>query len=558
MDIKNIIKNDIYNVLKSYIDIDQVVIEQPKIKSMGDFSVPCFGYCKIMHKSPIQIADFIKENINISNYKKIDILNGYLNLTISDDLLNSKLREMVNSDKFGIELPTKKELFFLDYGGPNVAKPLHVGHMRTAIVGESIKRIIKYMGNDVICDVHLGDYGLQIGEVIYGMIRDNISIDSLDIKYLDKIYPEMNKLCKADENLKNECAEITKKLQDNDSIYQKYFKKIKEVSVSDIKKNYDYLCVSFDLWQGESDAYCYLNDVEKILIQKNLIKSSEGALVVDVQEENDKKSIPPLLFKKSNGAYLYASTDLATIYERVTKYNPDHILYVVDNRQQLHFEQVFRASSKANICNKEKLEFLGYGTVNGSDNRPYKTRNGDTPKLEDLFTSTKEIFISKKESNKDMNIEDIDKIVNAILKYADLENSRERDYIFDLTKFSDVVGKTGPYILYTYLRIDKMIKNSNIKELSNIIYNDVDRDLRFKIINLSNSLNNAFKERKPNYIADYLYELCVLANVFYQNNHLKFLTDDVKKNDWIYILNLTNMIIKQLLNLLVIDIPTIM
>ena len=414
MNIKNIIKNDIYNVLKDYIEIDNIIIEQPKIKSMGDFSIPCFGYSKIMHKSPIEIANFIKENINSINYKKIEVLNGYLNLTISDELLNSKLREMFNNEKFGIELPSKKELYFLDYGGPNVAKPLHVGHMRTAIVGESIKRIIKYMGHNVISDVHLGDYGLQIGEVIYGMIRDNISIDSLDIHYLDKIYPEMNKLCKEDENLKAECAEITKKLQDNDPIYQKYFEKIKEVSVEDIKKNYAYLSVSFDLWQGESDAYNYINDVENILVSKNLIQNSEGALIVDVLEENDKKPIPPLLFKKSNGAYLYASTDLATIYERVTKYNPDHILYVVDNRQELHFEQVFRTCEKADICSRDSLEFLGYGTVNGTDNKPYKTRSGDTPKLENLFESAKEIFISKKESNKDMSTQDIDKIVNAI------------------------------------------------------------------------------------------------------------------------------------------------
>lgn len=558
MDIRDVIKKDIFEVLKEYITFEQIVLEQPKLKNMGDYSVPCFSYAKIMHKSPNDIACFIKENLVSSNYKKIEIVNGYLNLTISDELLNKKIREMYNSEKFGISNPSKKELFFLDYGGPNVAKPLHVGHMRTAIVGESIKRIIKYMGHDTISDVHLGDYGLQIGEVIYGMIRDNIKVEDLDITYLDKIYPEMNKLCKENEQLKQECANITKKLQDNDQLYQDYFKKIKEVSVSDIKKNYDYLSVDFDLWQGESDAYQYLKPVEDILLRKNLLQNSEGALIVDVFEETDKKPVPPLLFKKSNGAYLYASTDIATIYERVTKYNPDHILYVVDNRQELHFSQVFRTCTKAGICESSKLEFLGYGTVNGSDGKPYKTRNGDTPKLENLFKQAKEIFISKKETNKDMSSSDVDKIVNAILKFADLENSRERDYIFDLAKFSDVVGKTGPYILYTYLRINKMIKNSNITELTDIIYNDVDRDLRFKIINLQISLNNAFKERKPNYIADYLYELCVLANVFYQNNHLSNLTDQTKKNDWIYVLTLTNRIIKQLLNLLVIDIPTIM
>ncbi len=558
MDIKKIIRNDLYDVLKDYISFEQIVLEQPKIKTMGDYSVPCFGYAKVLHKSPNDIALFIKEKINPSNYQKIDIVNGYLNLTISDKLINDCLKAMNNSEKFGLKMPSKSELFILDYGGPNVAKPLHVGHLRTAIVGESIKRIIEYMGHKTISDVHLGDYGLQIGEVIYGMISDNKRIEDLDITYLDYIYPEMNKLCKDDDELKQKCAEITKELQDGNTLYYTYFKKIREISAADIKKNYAFLSVNFDLWQGESDAYQYLEVVEGILEKNHLLTSSDGALVVEVAKDDDRKPLPPLVFKKSNGAYLYASTDLATIYERVTKYNPNHILYVVDNRQDLHFEQVFRTVHKAGICDKEKLEFLGYGTVNGSDGRPYKTRNGDTPKLENLFKQAKEIFISKKETNKDMSEDDIDKIVNAILKFADLENARERDYIFDLTKFSDVVGKTGPYILYTYLRINKMIINSNINNLTDIIYNDVDRDLRFKIINLSYALNNAFEERKPNHIADYLYELCVLANVFYQNNHLNNLSDEIKKNDWIYVLTLTNKIIKQLLNLLVIDIPTIM
>lgn len=558
MDIKKIIKNDLYDVLKDYISLEQIILEQPKIKTMGDYSVPCFGYAKILHKSPNDIALFIKENINPNNYQKIDIVNGYLNLTISDKLLNDCLRNMNNDEKFGLKMPKKSELFILDYGGPNVAKPLHVGHMRTAIVGESIKRIIEYMGHKTLSDVHLGDYGLQIGEVIYGMLYDNKKIEDLDITYLDYIYPKMNKLCKEDENIKQECADITKKLQDGNQLCHEYFKKIKEISVSDIKKNYDYLSVKFDLWQGESDAYQYLRPVEDILEKNNLLIKSDGALVVEVASDDDKKALPPLVFKKSNGAYLYASTDLATIYERVTKYNPDHILYVVDNRQDLHFEQVFRVSDKASICDKSKLEFLGYGTVNGSDGKPYKTRSGDTPKLENLFNQAKEIFISKKEENKNMSEDDIDKIVNAILKFADLENARERDYIFDLSKFSDVVGKTGPYILYTYLRINKMIKNSNINTLTDIIYNDVDRDLRFKIINLSYALKISFEERKPHYIAEYLYDLCVLTNIFYQNNHLNNLNDEVKKNDWIYILTLTNKIIKQLLNLLVIDIPTIM
>ena len=267
--------------------------------------------------------------------------------------------------------------------------------------------------------------------------------------------------------------------------------------------------------------------------------------------------MPPLLCQKSNGAYLYASTDLATILERKKHYNPDHILYVVDNRQSLHFEQVFRASDKAGIMPYNSLEHLGYGTVNGEDGKPYKTRSGETPKLESLFSKAKEIFIQKKESNQNKSEEDINKIVNAILKFADLQNSREKDYIFALNKFSDVSGKTGPYILYTYLRFNKILKEQELKNnLTDNIYNKYDRDLRIKMVEFTSSIMQAFKERKPHYIADYVYNLCVVCNIFYQNNYINSMEDETNKNDWLYILNLANKIIKEMLHLLVIEIPS--
>ncbi len=557
MNIRSIVKKDVYDALGGEVLLDDIIVEQPKVKNLADYSIPCFAFSKIFRKSPMDIACSIKEKINMKNYKNVEVVSGYLNVFISDELLNDKLRKM-NDSSFDMEKVTSPSLYFLDYGGPNVAKPLHVGHMRTAIVGESIKRIIEFVGHKTISDVHFGDYGLQIGEVIYGMLRDGVSIDELSIDYLDKIYPEMNAICKDDESIRCECALIVKKLQDNDPKYIPYFNKIREVSIADIKKNYDFLDVNFDLWLGESDSQKSLIKVEELLKSKNLLKLSDGALVVDVSSDGDKKEIPPLLFKKSNGGYLYASTDIATIYDRVNTYNPDYILYIVDNRQELHFTQVFRTVSKAGIIDKSKLEFLGYGTVNGSDGKPYKTRNGDTPKLSHLFNQASEIFISKREENKNMSKSDIDKIVNSILKFADLSNSRDKDYIFDLSKFSDVTGKTGPYILYTYLRINKIIKNCNKVDFSNIIYNDADRDLRMKLIEFENAINLSFVERRPHYIAEYLYDLCVLANVFYQKNHILDLSDEVNKNDWIYVLSLTNKVIEQLLKLLVIDIPTVM
>lgn len=481
---------------------------------------------------------------------------GFINIVLSDFFINHQIKLMEN-DKFNISSP-QKETYVVDYGGYNIAKPLHIGHLRPTIIGEAIKRILEYNGQDVIGDVHLGDYGLQIGQVIYGVLKDNKAIEDINIDYLNDIYPTISALCKENEDVLKACSKITKELQDGSPIYLPFWKKIYEVSLLDIKDTCAYLGTTFTTWEGESDAYKYLPAVEKILEDKKLLELSDGALVVDVKKEDDTKPMPPLMFKKSNGAYLYQSTDLATIYERKEKYGADHIIYVVDNRQSLHFEQVFRVSDKASILPYKALEHDGNGTVNGPDGRPFKTRKGDAPKLKDLFQNVKDTFISLKETNKDMSDDDLDKIVNAIIKYADLSNDREKDYIFDIEKFSSVVGKTGPYILYTYLRLNKILKEEGKSTiLSDIIYNKADRDLRMQLISLSLNFNLAFKERKPHYIALYLYDLCVSANNFYQQNHIKG-ADDNMKNDWLYILELTNRIIKEMLSLLAIEIPSVM
>lgn len=523
-----------------------------------------FKLAKQYHKNPMEIGEEITCKINeLENFndyfEKVEFVRpGFINITLSNKFINNKLKNMYNNPKFDIKLPSVKETYFMDYGGPNVAKPLHVGHMRTAIVGEAIKRIINYFGHKTISDVHLGDYGLQIGEVIYGLKEKNMNINDLTIKDLDHIYPEMSKRCKEDETLKEKCASITKDLQDGNKEYYEYFKKICEVSVSDIKNIYNYLDVHFDLWLGESDSYPYIPKVEQLLDSKHLLQSSEGARVVYVNRDDDKVEIPPLLFKKANGAYMYPATDLGSIYQRIEDYNPDHILYVVDNRQALHFEQVFRTCQLSGLIDESKLEHLGYGTVNGLDGKPYKTRSGDTPKLQNLFEQVKEIFESAKEENKSKSESDKNIIVNSILKFADLQNSRERDYIFDIEKFSGLVGKTGPYILYTYVRINKILEKftNNINNLTDDIYNNYDRDLRVKLLDLEYELNLAFENRKPNYLVDYIYDLCVLVNAFYQNNHIINLDDEIKRNDWISVLKLSNKIIKEMLNLLAIEIPT--
>lgn len=522
-----------------------------------------FKLTKIYHKSPIEIGEEIIKNLNnIDNFndyfEKVEFCKpGFINITLSNKFINLSLKKMNNNDKFNLNLPNKPDTYVIDYGGPNVAKPLHVGHMRPAIVGESIKRIIDYVGHKTISDVHLGDIGLPIGEVIYAIKRDNLKVKDVTLEYLNKVYPEMSALCKIDENIKNECASIIKDVQDKKD-YLDLWKKICELSVNDIKRLYKYLGVSFDYWYGEADAYDYIPKVKEYLLDKKLLVESNGAKVVFVNKEEDKINYPPLIFEKSNGAYLYESSDLGTLYQRMEDFNPDYVLYVTDARQAMHFEQVFRVCELSGMTSDTKLIHLPFGTINGTDGKPYKTRSGETPKLDALFEEVKQIFISKKETNKDMSEEDINIIVNAILKFADLQNSRDRDYIFDINKFSDTTGKTGPYILYTYLRMNKIVEKyeSNINNLSDKIYNNYDRDLRIGLLDFESYINNAFKEFKPNFIADYIYNICVLMNSFYQNNHIANLTDSENLNDWISVIKLANRIIKEMLNLLIIDIPT--
>ncbi len=520
-----------------------------------------FKLAKMLHENPVVIGNNI-----VAKFKEIDDKNlvsdvvcvgGFVNFTLSDGFINYLLNEMICKPKFNVVMP-KKERIVIDYGGANVAKPLHVGHLRPAIVGESIKRILRFMNQDVISDVHLGDYGLQIGQVIYGLKKESVLVDDIDISVLDMIYPKMSSLCKSDEYVKLQCADITKKLQDGDEEYQRYFKKILEVSIKDIKSNYDYLSVDFDLWYKESDAYKYIPMLTVLLNSQNLLTISDGALVVDVSNDNDKTDIPPFIYQKSNKAYLYGTTDLATILQRKRDFNPDKILYVADARQSLHFTQVFRVSKMIDELKNIDLEFLGLGTINGSDGKPYKTRSGNTPKLKELFKDCKELFKLNREENLSISDSDLDILANSIIKFADLQNNREKEYVFDMQKFSLVVGKTGPYILYTYLRVNKILINNErcIDKLSENIYNNQDRDLRMKLLELDSVMSYTFLNRLPSIMANYLYELCVLLNTFYEKNHINNLEDEKMKEDWILLLSLTNDVIKTLLDLLVIKIPS--
>lgn len=523
-----------------------------------------FQIAKEERKNPIEVGEHITNMINncsdFDDYfdSVVFAKPGFINIKISDKLILNELNKKISSGNFGIEKINEDKTCVIDYGGPNIAKPLHVGHIRPAIIGQSIYEILKEKGYKVIGDVHLGDFGLQMGQVIYGLKKRGLSAKDINIEILQDIYPKMSALCKTDEDVASECRKITKELQDgNNEEYNECFKAMYEASLNDIKRIYKYLGVSFDYWYGERDSYKYMNDLMKFFESKGVLEVDDGAKIIRVAKEDDKKLVPPLIIQGKSGGFLYATSDLATIYQRMKDFKPDYILYVVDNRQSLYFEQVFRACEISGLTNGAILEHDAFGTINGPDGKPFKTRSGETLKLDDLIEQTKQIFISKKESNKNMKPSDIDIIVNSILKFADLQNNREKNYIFDIEKFADVNGKTGPYILYTAVRIRKII-NSNVVEdvLSNKIYNEDDRNLRKKLLEVNNVVTRACDERMPHYIAEFLYDLAVLTNTFYQNNNISNLEDLDNKKDWVNLLSYTYTVMEKLLSLLIIEIPS--
>lgn len=523
-----------------------------------------FKLAKAYHEAPFVIAQKVVQKLmQIKDYDKyfklVEVANpGFINIVLSDALINSTLNKFLEVEHFGL-LCKEPKTYFLDYGGPNVAKPLHVGHLRSAVVGESIKRIIQFAGNKTISDVYLGDFGLQIGEVIYGLKEKGLKPTDVSLELLEEIYPNMSARCKEDEQLKEECAEITKQLQDGNEEYREYWEPILAISKADIKRMYDYLDVHFDIWNGESDAYEYLPGLfEKYSANGKLIKS-DGAYIIPVAQETDSKELPPLIFRKSNGAYLYSSTDIATVFKREQKYCPDKYVYIADLRQSLHFEQFFRASDILGIAKREKFDYCGFGTVNGPDGKPFKTRAGDSPKLDSLFKQVKEVLIQNRPDN-DFKEDDLDILVNAVIKFADLQNNREKEYIFDIEKFSKISGKTGPYILYTYLRLNKILENEDISKLkfSDTIFNEYERKLKLELLTLHKSFKIAYDELLPSYICDFLFEICNIANTFYEHNRINTEEDEIVKNNWLKLIKITTKVIKDMLWLLMIDIPSIM
>jgi len=547
---------------------------------------------KEFKKAPLLIADEVADKLQLSEegniFEKIEAVKpGFINLTLKDEILADYVNEMGETECFGHEKEGKPGKIVIDYGGPNVAKPLHIGHLRSAIIGESIKRIERFVGNEVIGDVHLGDWGLQMGLIITEVKHRNPELPYFDENFtgeypkeapftigeLEEIYPTASAKSKEDEEYKNEALQATALLQSGNRGYMALWNHILSVSVADLKKNYDNLNVSFDLWKKESDAQAYIPEMVEKMKSDGFAHMSEGALVVDVTREDDKKKVPPCIILKSDGASLYSTTDLATIVERVKLFNPTDLLYVVDKRQEMHFEQVFRTAKKTGIAPEElNLIFLGFGTMNGKDGKPFKTREGGVMRLERLISEITE-EVEAKMSDRDMDEEVKHKVARqvglAALKYGDLSNQASKDYVFDLERFTSFEGNTGPYIQYTVVRIrsilDKFIaeKSLNKADLDNFFADKKlvkaatasERELELVIAKFSDMIDLAATEFAPHKVCAYIYEVSNCFSAFYHENHILNEQDETRKYSLLKLSYITEKIIVKCLDLLGIDAP---
>ena len=503
----------------------------------------CMKAAKEYHKAPIQIAEAVvaqlKENPAFSAAEAVKP--GFINLRLAPEYVRDYLMQMSGAEKFGLQGEQEPKTVVIDYGGANVAKPLHVGHIRPAIIGEAVKRIERYMGNRVIGDVHLGDWGLQMGLIIEGIRERQPELPYFDpdfqgtypkeppftISELEQIYPAASARSKEDPEFSARAHEATLKLQQGNPGYMAIWHHVMDVSVADLKKNYQKLNVEFDLWKGESDAEPYIADMVKYLKDGGYAVESQGALVVNVQEPEDKKEIPPCIILKSDGATLYATTDLATLVQREQDYHPDKVLYVVDKRQALHFEQVFRTAKKSHIVPETtELQFLGFGTMNGKDGKPFKTRSGGVMRLEYLISEITDTVKQRILENNIITGDAVDEIAGIIavaaLKYGDLSNLATKDYAFDMDRFSAFEGNTGPYILYTIVRIKSILskyqeKTGKKPEEAVLMapQNQIEKDLMLLISRFADNLQLAYRDTQPNVLCAYIYDLCGAVNRFY-------------------------------------------
>ena len=525
---------------------------------------------KEAHKAPFMIAEEVVARLKGSEYfsKAECVKPGFINLNISDDYLASYLAGEASAEKFGFEAKDMKKVV-VDYGGPNVAKPLHIGHLRAAIIGESVKRISAYTGNDTLGDIHMGDWGLQMGLIIAGM-EDRGMDHMADLDELSEIYPAASEKSKEDEAFREKAMDITFELQHGNEEYLKIWRHIMDISVADLKQNYDRLNVSFDIWKGEADADPYIAPMVESMKKEGYAYESQGALVVDVSEPTDAKEIPPCMILKSDGASLYTTTDLATLVQREEDYKPDAVIYVVDKRQELHFVQVFRAAKKCGIVpEKTELSFLGFGTMNGKDGKPFKTRSGGVMRLETLLEEVYEKCLERmKENGTEMPEAELKdtagKIALAAIKYGDLSNEARKDYIFDIDKFTSFEGNTGPYILYTMVRIKSILRKykENGGETDGLKLlppsNPAEKALMMNLTGFVPMIEGAWKDLAPHRICAYIYQVANDFNKFYHETKIITEEDKAKQESWIALITLTLGILETSVDLLGFEAPGFM
>ena len=532
---------------------------------------------KAYKKAPFMIAEDVVALLKDSAcMEEVEVVKpGFINIRLKKAFVADYLNQMEEAEDLGIQKAENPEMIVVDYGGPNVAKPLHVGHLRSAIIGESVKRIARKMGHEVLGDIHLGDWGYQMGLIITELKERKPELPYFDesfegeypkeapftISELEEIYPTASGKAKEDDAYRENALHATYLLQNGHRGYRAIWNHIINVSVSDLKRNYANLNVSFDLWKGESDAQAYIPDMIDKLKKDGFAHEDQGALVIDVQEETDTKEIPPCMIQKSDGASLYGTTDLATLVQRVEDYHPDKVIYVVDKRQELHFTQVFRSAKKTGIVPAEtELKFLGFGTMNGKDGKPFKTREGGVMRLETLISETAEKMYKKISENHAIEEEEARKTANMIgvaaLKYGDLSNQASKDYVFDVDRFISFEGNTGPYILYTIVRIKSILHKYQAQGNSldglkvQEAHADCEKALMLEAAKYNDVIANAFQDLAPHKICAYIYEVSNAFNSFYHETKILSEENEAQKASFIQLLKLTKKVLETCIDLL--------
>ena len=537
---------------------------------------------KAYKKAPIMIAndvvEVLKESVCIEQVEAVNP--GFINIILDGEFVASYLGKMSEQEKLGVEEPKKQKTIIVDYGGANVAKPLHVGHLRSAVIGESVKRIGKYVGHKMIGDVHLGDWGYQMGLVITELKKRKPELPYFDDQFegeypeespftiteLEEIYPTASAYAKEHEDYKEEALQATFLLQNGHRGYTAIWKHIMNVSVADLKKNYGALNVEFDLWKGEADAQPYIPEMVEYMKKEGYAHIDQGALVVDVKEETDTKEIPPCMILKSDGAALYDTTDLATLIEREKLYHPDEVIYLADKRQELHFVQVFRCAKKTKIINENmELKFIGFGTMNGKDGKPFKTRDGGVMRLESLINDINEEMYKKIAENRTMSEEEARKTAQMValsaMKYGDLSNQAAKDYVFDVERFISFEGNTGPYNLYTIVRIKSILAKyaESGKDAAKCKMKkpqtQSEKALMLEVAKFNNVIETAFEELAPHKICAYIYDLSNTFNRFYHETKILSEENEDRKAGFIALLLITKRALEACIDMLGFEAP---